>query len=1023
MSAGAWTARAEIHSPFTPRELPHLEFRKDTPDEKQYSTAPLTDYDRDFRLAVLGLKDMVFRDLRDGLEGRTPRRAKRIDVPFGLKDKPGHPTWDEPFVYVEIEYPLDENVQYTPPPQLEDRAESLWWLASVLNDEAGTKDNVVSALQIMTCLAAFVRRDGEVNLVVPIAFFETYQNMDGEARDDFHRQWFSPVSHGDAYYLEGDKALPEEGEASLHVQDGDCHFAAAVAFEAHPLMLDLDAGRAFYTLKAGLPWSGNMGSPATWTERERGALWAALFRSFDRLKDFYEGTNESLPNVEEVSLDVEAPAVWGRSRWGTATWGDVKGRGVSPEEARASLSASMTVAFPKGDVFPLAFGNTIADASAVAFVQHVHQLKLPRSYDKLKTWPDLATAQIREYASEEGPGAVVDPRPSTQNAFTYPKLRQKPEAGKPKAQWQWELTPEAEKDLRRREGRRGFLDIDPRGRQAIYRCIEDSKGNLLEVWLSWNGLSSPLFRDRLAGSRKEVMKQWPKEDPEKPLLFADLDNDLKRQLSRQLERLNLYEHGRFVMEVLLGQVGRQRRNPVEIPAEVFRRLLWPRGEWAQDWKQVVERTLGGLMGLTSAWKAGNLKGEASFVGAWEYTPLGRGGHGEGIYVVSVTEPFVRSLKVFEAAGAKTLYSGVEAVVYDFNKDLPKEDRKKLNFVAFDAGRTFYHAAAALTAQQNNLAQWLEGEITKKGDPITGRRNKEKAKAGSEGAREPRLYDLTFCPLLAEGSSFVGALGHFRRNPETGRTLFGTASRAGETGGGHVDGLVALAGYPLPPGRAHARRADVVRKTLEDLKAVVVDYLGGIIVGRLTERQRADGGTGDKWFPLAEFMDLDEDTLCRKLKLLFFLPPDWNERRRATFEEVTGYRVTESVKEAEAAAWRTAAPAPVETVVKAATAEEVIQGKANGWADLGPLPNRLYAALQARELQQKDLARIFGVTKGAVSQWLRGLKLGQNPAKPTRIPEDLGRLMVRWLETGQEPTKEELEARASRRRSPARRRKV
>jgi|HubBroStandDraft_6_1064221.scaffolds.fasta_scaffold727909_1 hypothetical protein len=59
----------------------------------------------------------------------------------------------------------------------------------------------------------------------------------------------------------------------------------------------------------------------------------------------------------------------------------------------------------------------------------------------------------------------------------------------------------------------------------------------------------------------------------------------------ELERLNVYEHGRSVMEALLGIFGKYRTNPVEVPAEAFRRLLWPAGDWPQDWKQIVERTI------------------------------------------------------------------------------------------------------------------------------------------------------------------------------------------------------------------------------------------------------------------------------------------------------------------------------------------------------------------------------------------------------------------------------------------------
>ncbi|MFZ2138171.1 MAG: hypothetical protein WAV78_14795 [Xanthobacteraceae bacterium] len=61
-----------------------------------------------------------------------------------------------------------------------------------------------------------------------------------------------------------------------------------------------------------------------------------------------------------------------------------------------------------------------------------------------------------------------------------------------------------------------------------------------------------------------------------------------------------------------------------------------------------------------------------------------------------------------------------------------------------------------------------------------------------------------------------------RNPEAGFTLYGTASKGSKRSGGHIDGLVAVLGYPLAPGRAHDARRNVVRRVLDDLKAVAVD---------------------------------------------------------------------------------------------------------------------------------------------------------------------------------------------------------
>jgi hypothetical protein len=208
----------------------------------------------------------------------------------------------------------------------------------------------------------------------------------------------------------------------------------------------------------------------------------------------------------------------------------------------------------------------------------------------------------------------------------------------------------------------------------------------------------------------------------------------------------------------------------------------------------VERTLGALMAMTTAWRAGGLVGEAVFVNSWQYVPLGRGGHGEGVYALSITPAFVGSLKVFETARNLRLRSGAVGVVYDFSKGIPSEDRRALRFVSFDAGRPFYHSAAGLTAQRRNLVNWIEREITLKRDPIRKERKNHKSNRKTQDAREPRHYDRAFCPLLPEGQTFVAALGHFVGNPEAGFTLYGTASKGGKRSGGHVDGLLAALGY-------------------------------------------------------------------------------------------------------------------------------------------------------------------------------------------------------------------------------------
>ena len=124
-------------------------------------------------------------------------------------------------------------------------------------------------------------------------------------------------------------------------------------------------------------------------------------------------------------------------------------------------------------------------------------------------------------------------------------------------------------------------------------------------------------------------------------------------------------------------IGKYRTNPVEVPAEALRMLLWPVEKVPQDWKQSVERTLRALMALTCAWRNGGIKGEAVFVNSWQYVPLGQGGHGEGIYTIGVSQPFIGTLAIFEA-GVTKLRCGVEAATYDYSKNLSKEQKSSLS---------------------------------------------------------------------------------------------------------------------------------------------------------------------------------------------------------------------------------------------------------------------------------------------------------------------------------------------------------
>ena len=227
---------------------------------------------------------------------------------------------------------------------------------------------------------------------------------------------------------------------------------------------------------------------------------------------------------------------------------------------------------------------------------------------------------------------------------------------------------------------------------------------------------------------------------------------------------------------------------------------------------------------------------------------------------------------------------------------------------------------------------------------------------------------------------------------------------------HIGGIAAAGAYPRPQKRTRNFTREIAGAVLRDLQAVVVDYFGGLVIGRLTERDRLDGGKGSLWLPLERFTELDEKTLCHKLKIMPFLPTEWNSRRRDLFESSTGYRLTESVAAAHSVATGGHLTPHVQTTAGQCASPE------NGWQGL-PLPYRIDAVLRHRKLKRTEFASIFGVTPGAVTRWLYGLKRDKDLAKAKRLPEDLAALMVRWIETGVEPTSEELVALPSRHRAP------
>jgi transcriptional regulator with XRE-family HTH domain len=714
--------------------------------------------------------------------------------------------------------------------------------------------------------------------------------------------------------------------------------------------------RTYYPIVAGLVFSE--GDPSSWSSADKGELWGDLLDSFERIWTDHFPEEEGPPS--EVSVEAGEDSMLVRT---------------SPEAAPVRLGIGVP------------FGPAMVSSEALEVVQNSHRVRLPSRLSNTPRLEDLVEREVEKLLEEEGDRAFTDLKKETGDPEERGRLLKKVyKAGGGEIV---QLTAEGERRLKRTHGlgKPGFIERDQLGREFLVKMFETGKGGLLEIGLSWSGLAGPLVTEWVE-QQKARAKQAQKELSE-PLLFAELDQERREQVDRMVRQISLWKGGRLLMEVILGQVGRQGRNPVEIKADAFRVVLWPKRAdartWPPNWKQHVENILSTLMSLEFKY-GGSLRGrvgESSFVSEWSYTPRGSGGHGEGVYTIRVGQIFLGCLAAFES-GKERLRSGKESIRYNFRQKLPRGELGGRSFVTFDAGRPFYNAAAGLSPHQENLLTFLERQITLKGDGVRKDSRTKKAKKGTPEARERRQYGSDFCPILPEGQVFLGALGHFPNNAELGRTLYGTASKKARK---HA-GLIAEMGYVLPPGRAQSVREGVVQKALEDLKAVVVDYLGGVVVGHY----------GDVWVPLQDFGKMvDEDTLCRRLKILCFFPIDYETKRREKWEETVGRKATNDLREAERDAWTT-------------TDEAVLKGDGNvadppsGW----PLHVRLHAAMKERDLRQKDLASLFGVSAPTISYWLKGTEPDENgEVRGKPIPEDVAPLMVRWIETEESPSSEEL----------------
>lgn len=649
-------------------------------------------------------------------------------------------------------------------------------------------------------------------------------------------------------------------------------------------------------------------------------------------------------------------------------------------------------------VFPLAFGQTLVDKSTALFVSHAHKIKLPaKKWSTLPSWWDLTASETKRLLEEHGADAFKDYRSQEGRG---PLLKKRTNA---RGEEVISLTAEAERTLKITKGLSGgFRHVDSKNGQEYFVRLFEAGSGYVEVGLSWLGLAGPWVEEW----RRELRTQTAEatSSPKQLGLFSELTEEQQARINRLLSRVQLLEDGQKLMGAIIGQVGRQGRNPVEVPAIALRVLL--KLETDPHWKARVEGALEALrrceFKIESVGRRGQSYGYGSFLGPWFYSGAGDGAHGDGVYRLEVETPFLGCLRVFESQRRK-LRDGREVTHYEFNRKLSKDQKKELGwqprrespapeaFVHFDAGRPFYNAAAGLTSEQGNLMAFLEREITVQKSAVSrtlgnyATRSKLQAKKGPD-ANRPRLYTKEECPLLREGTNYHAAIGNFTRNPEAAWRLGGTPRREGADGGAHTGGLIHELGYHYPTGSAKAKRAEVVRKTLEDLKAVVEEYLAGVVAIRMK---------GGDWLSLEAASKLSESSLVDQASFFLFLPEGWRSEEKTRFAAVHEDRARRGEG---LAAWTV-----TESTEEAARARLSLAGSDD-------LHRRLRIARKERNLSQVAVGGLFGVSQKTIALWEQGPEPDSEGAvhgKP--VSKDLRPLVERWVSTGAAPTKDELES--------------
>lgn len=946
-------------------------------------------------------------------------------------------TWESPILELQFALPWDWSVGAPaiiemPDEFLQDTQSPSKWFAGVFLESMD-----LEAMKALTSGAAVRVRGGETETLIAPDIQARVDEMTPEEQDAFFADFGKPFVLG-AEFLSDDEVEEwdeedEDGEpvtlvspteaARKRLEDlkpiltfhGDAHgtpFSGSIIFAVHPLVVDEDKREAFYPVTVGLQFDPledhhadlvarvpTFPDPGTWPAEDRTTFWKGLLSDIRAWEEKLSRGEPVEPTPEGAAIPAtgEEGAASGSSA--TATTSETATTSTMEVFRALDATAVRVVAPSEERTRFLTDSPSRVSKETSLFLGRSPRLTLPRKWAAIPKWDDLVALEVEKILGREGE-AAFESRPGS------PARLERRYNAKTKEE-EVRLTKAGTADLEDTYGpgcfRRVELDADKRRREYLVRILPVEGGGRMEFRTSWYGTAWPLMGD---GPDREKTRLEEMRGGAQGELFEDLPPHVQDEVENRLRNLEHIRDAKSLMEHVALKFGGEGRNPVHVTAAELRMVLG-----CETSPDGLARVRGALRALAEVSFTLELTGTADpfrlsgrFLSSSLYHPKGPGDHADGDFYLGISPPFIGGLRIFEVRGRK-LRDVREVTVFDWRANPPKEERKALAGYSRRQTRLAVplFTAKNFTEPQKALFRFLQENLTRKNAPIQRHRKGRRdlvSRGRAKDAHHHRPYGHDFCPLIPKGTLYAGALGEFLPAPESGWTLAGTATARTGTGGGHVGGLLSVMGHPYPPGRAVAARRESTRKALEDLRFVVEEVLGGLVVARL----------GDRWLSLEGLkkLQLHEGVLSRKVKFFPFLPLDLQAKVK---EILDPYNAERHARGETPYLWKVRSagePEPEPLVPEVLEAETEPPEAAPVGLQGGDLWTALRAARTERKLSQAKVGALFGVIQQALAAWERGPEAG----KP--IPPELAPLVRRWVENGTAPTEEELASRRTRR---------